>query len=144
MTEQTNKSDKRPKSEVRKRTQFIRARVTPEEKAAFLKICGEACLTAGDFIRSKVFGQQPLRVQQVRRPDQKALSQILAQLGKYGSNLNQIAHALNIAKLEKGYSSKSALFHLNRFEKQIAEMNAQISECHATVMQTLLEDDTIR
>ena len=134
----------RKKSENRQRTEYIRARVTPEEKAIFVKYCSDSNLTTGDYIRSKCCGVNPERKVQVRRPDQKLLSKILAQLGRDKNNINQVAHALNIAKLERDYSASAALFHLKRFEKQIADMQTKITDCHALVMKTLLEDDTVR
>jgi hypothetical protein len=66
-----------------------------DSQAKQLETVAEALgMTKGSLIKSKLFpsGFTPRRVP---RPDQKELSRIVGELGKWGSNLNQIAKKLN-------------------------------------------------
>ena len=88
--------DKKSGSENRQKGFVIGVRVSDTEQAE-LKINAEAAgLSVPSFIRSKVLAE----IQTASRPappsiDRKLLSQLLGQLGKVGSNINQIAHKLN-------------------------------------------------
>ncbi len=76
-----------------KRTDIIRVRVTPAEKTQLLQQASEAGYCASDFIRLKVTHSSPLR--QKPTPERESLLKLHAELGKIGSNVNQIAHVLN-------------------------------------------------
>ena len=67
------------------------------EHQAFLDHCEASGLSGSDLFRLKCCLQNPSRIRRHRRLDEKALARILGQLGRWGNNLNQIAHALNIA-----------------------------------------------
>lgn len=88
--------EKKCGSENRQKGFVIGVRVNEVEQAE-LKISAEAAgLSVPSFIRSKVLAE----IQTASRPappsiDRKLLSQLLGQLGKVGSNINQIAHKLN-------------------------------------------------
>jgi len=71
----------------------IRVRVTPAEKLRIWELAAEAGLTPSDFMRVKSLGSVPLR--RVALPERTTLLNFLAELGKIGSNVNQIARALN-------------------------------------------------
>lgn len=85
----------RRKSEKRQRTDTIYARVTPAEKAAFLSRADKAGMTAAAFTRAALIGEAGPRAQRRMPADATALRQVLGQLGKTGSNLNQIARYLH-------------------------------------------------
>ncbi|MDQ1086183.1 plasmid mobilization relaxosome protein MobC [Siphonobacter sp. SORGH_AS_1065] len=76
-----------------KRDLTIRVRVTSAEKQRIWKLAAEAAVTPSDFLRLKAMGSEPLR--QVPTPERESLLKGLAELGKVGSNVNQIAHTLN-------------------------------------------------
>jgi len=81
------------RSQKRKRMVAIHARVTPEEKAA---IAEKAKAVGGisALFRIAVMKEKPPR----SKVDLQAMAQLLASLGKIGSNLNQIAKHLNSGK----------------------------------------------
>lgn len=83
------------KSEKRLRTEVIFARVTPDEKAAFLARADRAGMATAAFMRAVAIGEPGPRAR--RRPpvDHVAIRQLLGELGRVGNNLNQIARALN-------------------------------------------------
>jgi len=82
-------------SETRQRRFRPSMRCTPDELAQLEAAAERAGLTVGAFMRGQCLGTPGPRA--VRRPpvERAALAQLLAQLGKAGGNLNQIARALN-------------------------------------------------
>ena len=86
-----NRMEKRKKSETRKRTDYIRFRVTPEEKKAFLQRCDDAGLTPADYMRKSALKMRPLKP----TVDTKLLAQMLSEWGRIGNNLNQLARHYN-------------------------------------------------
>lgn len=84
-----------PRSERRQRQVFLTVRCTPEEKQIAIDNADNRGMSLGDYIRSVAIGQKPLYV--VRRHNEKAQAILLlkAELGKIGSNINQIAKVAN-------------------------------------------------
>lgn len=76
-----------------KRDFTIRVRVTSAEKIQIWQIAAEASLTPSDLMRVRTIGVAPKR--RMPTPDRTVLLNFLAELGKIGSNVNQIARALN-------------------------------------------------
>jgi hypothetical protein len=76
-------------------------RLTAEEKAALKREAGSMPL--GAYIRSKLLGEasRPRRSRRSPVQDEKALAQVLGELGraKLSNNLNQLAKAVNIGSL---------------------------------------------
>ncbi len=72
-----------------------RMRLTPGERSQLEAAAERAGMSVGAFMRQQCLDTAGPRA--VRRPpvERAALAQILAQLGKCGSNLNQIARVLN-------------------------------------------------
>lgn len=85
----------RRKSEKRQRTESVYARLTPAEKAAFLTRADRAGMATAAFARAALIGEAGPRAQRRMPADAAALRQVLGQLGKTGSNLNQIARYLH-------------------------------------------------
>lgn len=83
------------RSEKRQRTDRLFVRLTPEEKAAFLDRADKAGMASGAFARAVLTGSAGPRAQKKVPADAAALRQVLGQLGKIGSNLNQIARYLH-------------------------------------------------
>lgn len=82
------------KPEDDKRDVTIRVRVTASEKLRIWQQAEESGQTPSDYLRLKsLAASTPLR--RVPTPDRKILLDALAELGKVGSNVNQIARALN-------------------------------------------------
>jgi len=82
-------------SEKRARTSHLTIRLTPDERATIDDAADRAGLTAGSYARQAVMGAPAPR--QVRRPpvERKELARLLGEVGKIGSNLNQLARAAN-------------------------------------------------
>lgn len=77
-----------------KRDLTIRVRVTSAEKRRIWEMAANAGYTPSDFMRlSTMAATQPLR--RVPTPDREVLLNLVAELGKIGSNVNQIARAFN-------------------------------------------------
>jgi hypothetical protein len=84
-------------SEQRQRQAALRVRLTEGEQAQLAAAAERAGLTLAGYARSVLLAAPPLR--QSRRPpvERAELSRLLAQLGKIGSNVNQLARAANTA-----------------------------------------------
>ena len=82
-------------SETRQRSARPAMRCSPAELAQLAAAAENAGMTVGAFMRHQCLGTAGPRA--VRRPpvERAALAQLLAQTGKCGSNLNQIARVLN-------------------------------------------------
>lgn len=83
-------------SERRQRTGHpAQMRVTPEERAQLEARAERTGMTVSAYMRHQCLGEAGPRA--VRRPpvERAALARLLGQLGKCGSNVNQIARALN-------------------------------------------------
>lgn len=86
-----------PKSNDDKRDLTIRVRVTPAEKRRIWEQAQSVGQTPSDYLRLRAMGAtQPLR--RVPTPDRKTQLDVLAELGKVGSNVNQIARAFNASR----------------------------------------------
>ena len=131
-------SDK-PRSEKRKRTSYIRARVTPEEHANFQERCSSRGFSEADFIRLRCLDLPPLRKRRKRSLNEVALADALGQLGKVGGNLNQIAHALNIIKMKSG--DPQALASLEGLEHQLAKLLGEHEQTLSLIRKALLSHD---
>jgi hypothetical protein len=70
-------------------------RLTPAERSTLDAAAERAGLSLAGYARSQLLAAPPVR--QARRPpiERVELARLLAQLGKIGSNVNQIARALN-------------------------------------------------
>jgi len=77
-------------------------RLTLEERAAAEEAARRAGVSVASFARGQMLGGPPPRA--ARRPpvEKEKLALVLAQLGKIGSNLNQIARASNMGLFTTG------------------------------------------
>lgn len=75
---------------------FLKIRITPEEKAALKLLAKSRDMTLADYVRQRVgeakeVGREPKKTGEFRRAD----PMLLANIGRVGSNLNQIARWAN-------------------------------------------------
>ena len=87
---------KKSGSENRHKTKVVGVRLDEKEHFELALKAEDAGLSIPAFVRKKLLDEvftQPRRA--APSLDKKLLSMILAQLGKLGSNMNQIAHRLN-------------------------------------------------
>lgn len=83
-------------SETRQRKRLVALRLTQEEHDALHKRCDDYGLTIGELVRVQCLNQpMPKRRTRKAAPDVVAVARVLAELGKVGSNLNQIARHMN-------------------------------------------------
>lgn len=85
----------RRKSDKRQRTETLFARVTPEEKSAFVARADRAGMASAAFMRALALGDAGPRARRRRPVEHQALVQALAALNRVGNNLNQIARNTN-------------------------------------------------
>jgi len=82
-------------SERRQRGETVTIRVTSDEKASLTAKASRAGLTLASYSRQTLINVAPPR--QSRRPsvEAKAVAKLLAETGRIGGNVNQIARKLN-------------------------------------------------
>ena len=85
----------RRKSDKRQRTETLFARVTPDEKSAFVARADRAGMASAAFMRALALGDAGPRARRRRPIEHQALVQALAALNRVGNNLNQIARNTN-------------------------------------------------
>ena len=87
-------------TERRQRVRLVQVRCTEDEHAQLEAAAERAGMKVGAFMRQQSLGTAGPRA--ARRPpaERAALAQLLAQLGRCGGNLNQIARALNSGRAE--------------------------------------------
>lgn len=84
----------RPQKDItQRRIRRIEIRLTQHEERLLLERSQERGLTLSDFLRSTALDVKPRIIQAT--PERAALIRGLAELAKIGSNLNQIARAMN-------------------------------------------------
>jgi Mobilization protein NikA len=116
---------KRSGSETRKRNVLLTARFTPQEAATIRQISDRTGVTVASLLRRALLDTPPPRA--TRRPpaDMRAIARLLGQLGKIGSNINQIAHYLNAGR------------PLNRIEDSIELALRDLAELRIVCLQAL-------
>ena len=93
-------------SETRKRQQIVKVRCTVDEAAQLAAVARRQGKTISSCVRdSLIAGALPAPKPRRRTPaaDERELARILGQLGKWGSNLNQLAHQANMDEPVKPY-----------------------------------------
>jgi hypothetical protein len=99
-------------------------RLTNDQEDKIKKEAEAFGYTKGSLVKSKLF-KDNFTPRKVPRPDQKELAKIVAQLGKLGSNINQIAKALNSGKIppnaELILGLKSAQIGLEKIGEDVKE-----------------------
>jgi Bacterial mobilisation protein (MobC) len=113
-------------SRSRKRVADARTKVIPpirctaQERVAILERANKAGLSVGAYLRTLALGSPGPRA--VRRPpvERRELARILGQLGKVGSNVNQLAHAYNRDRILPGFPELLAI------REDVREMRAAL------------------
>jgi len=101
-----NASRRHSGSETRQRSHLVQVRCTVEEHAQFQAAAERAGLSVGAYLRHQGIGATGPRA--ARRPpiERTLLAQLLGELGKCGSNVNQIARTLNTGGDEPPWLSR--------------------------------------
>ena len=98
MAKAKTKAKKKSGTEARQLTQVLRFRATDAEAAALTATADNENVSVSSYIRARVFAGAANKVTRPRQrttPDAELFARFLGQVGKCGSNLNQIAHRLN-------------------------------------------------
>ena len=74
---------------------WIGLRVTVEDRAKIADAAGETGLKIGGYLRSLALGSAGARALKRPRIERAELARLLGEIGKLGSNVNQIAKAFN-------------------------------------------------
>lgn len=87
-------------SETRQRSVILKARFNDEEAQAVRAMAERAGVSLGALMRHALLNIQPPRA--ARRPsvELQAAARVLAQLGKIGSNINQLAHYAHLGRYQ--------------------------------------------
>lgn len=87
-------------SETRQRTIVRKVRLNDEEEATVRAMMARTGLSLGALIRHALLNVDPPRA--ARRPtvEVEAAARVLAQLGKIGSNINQLTHYAHLGKFK--------------------------------------------
>lgn len=115
------KKKKTSGSETRERGGMVAFRVSPAERVEIEEAASAAGLSLASYVRGLVLDAP--QTKKTRKPsiDRAALAQILAHVGKIGSNINQIARRLNQGK-GVGFERLGAVLD------EVAEIKAAILE----------------
>ena len=133
MTQDTKKPRK---SETRKRNHVKSLRLDDQELSTFLKNAQEAGMSPGDYFRMKCCGTTPRRSKKIEgQVDEKIFVSMMGQLGKWGSNLNQIAKAINKAMVLKQAGTVAAI--LDKKSADIESLRQTVTECYLFMSQIL-------
>lgn len=98
----TPQTKSRSGSDTRQKPHQIATRYSPDEFAQVAEAASRAGLTPASFQRVQTLGTPP-KTRSTRRPpiERELLAKTLGQLGRIGSNLNQIARAANMNESER-------------------------------------------
>ena len=99
---------------------FIAVRCTVQNHTAIKEGAAKAGLSIGAYLRALAVGSPGPR--SVRRPpvERTELARLLGQLGKLGSNVNQLAHGFNRNGRLPGYAQLIAI------RQEVAQMRAAL------------------
>lgn len=92
-----NKSSGSSGSEKRQRPHVVSVRLNARERAELNSRAERAGISAGAYLRHQGLDVPPPRQRNRPAVEVQVLSRLVGQLGKLGSNLNQIAHRINTA-----------------------------------------------
>jgi len=114
-------------TEKRQRSRLVAVRCTDAELATIAAAAARAGMAVGAFMRHQAIGTPGPRA--IRRPqvDRVELARVLAALGRYGSNINQLARAANGGALPR--------------EDELAEAAAATLEMRGMLMRALGRPD---
>ena len=96
-------------TETRQRDKLLQVRVTADELAEIERQAAAAELTAASYARSVLLSAPAPRARRRPAVETQEVARLLGELGKVGSNLNQIAHRLHTGQAIGSNSLAAAL-----------------------------------
>jgi hypothetical protein len=119
MSEQNAPTPEKPPSRKPRRTVRLEVRLTPDEEARLVALASATGANVSDYVRARSLGQTVPRT--VATEDRRALIELLGELGKIGSNLNQVARHLN-----QGHPVDQERESVRRLTDSLASLHARI------------------
>ncbi len=110
---------KKSRSETRKRKNSVCVRFEKNEYAALEGRADEAGLSNAAYLRACALGSAGPRAKRSPTVERKLAAQAIAELNKAGSNLNQIARAVNMARHPAAPEIKAAAAAVTKAARQI-------------------------
>ncbi|WP_051949602.1 plasmid mobilization relaxosome protein MobC [Methylosinus sp. PW1] len=107
---------------------FVAVRVTEPERVLIAESAKAAGLKIGGYLRALAIGNAGARAKRGAREEREALARILGELGKLGSNVNQIARWCNTDRTAP---------HL----REVELMRADVAAMRAAIMRALDRGD---
>ena len=106
------------RSESRQKGQMLSVRVSEAEQQEIEELAGREGLTVGSYIRSRALTHPTTRA--IRRPvvEVQVLTKLLAELGRVGGNINQIARRVNSGDAPLAHDIRDALTACRRIAEQ--------------------------
>ena len=105
-----------------RRTVRLEVRLTEAESATLEAQAQEAGATVSDYVRARALGGRVVR--SMATPERRHLIELLAQLGKLGSNLNQLAHHANATGGE--YDRNGLSYALREWHRLVDRIHNQL------------------
>ena len=87
-------------SEKRRRTIVLTARFNDQEARAVRQIAERTGLSVAALIRHSLLDMPPPRARRRPSVNHKAVAKLLGELGKIGSNINQLAHYAHLGRFQ--------------------------------------------
>lgn len=88
-------------SETRKRNVLLTARFSPQEAASIRQISDRTGHSVASLIRRALLDTPPPRASRRPPADMQAIARLLGQLGKIGSNINQLTKHANAGRYQE-------------------------------------------
>jgi len=90
---------KKHRSEQRQRHKILRCRVLPHERDEIQRIAQNLGMSTAELLRSRALGQEITPSKKpLPSPDRQVLARLIGEIGKIGSNINQLARLANMGR----------------------------------------------
>lgn len=117
----TDDKSKKSGTEKRQRNKVLQVRLTDAEFAQIEAMADRAELTPASFARSILLDAPAPRAKRRPAVDTAQVAKMLGELGKIGSNINQIAHQINAGTGTSSHAIESALRDLSEIRTACME-----------------------
>jgi len=107
-----------------KRELIVRFRLTAAEKKQISVNAASVGMTTSDYIRNRILGSQP-HIKKAT-PERADMIRMLGHLGKIGSNINQVARALNRKGDDSSISPELIAYTLQEVKTLAAHINKEL------------------
>lgn len=116
------RSKSRSGSATRQKTTMAGFRVTPQEREQLRELAGRQRLTVASYMRRQTLEHPTTRTRRRANPQTEVLSAILAQLGKLGGNMNQIARRMNMNETPLASEIQDAFAACRQVSKRVNDL----------------------